>query len=83
MREAFAYTHRDIAGVLDPSEANSRQLYRRAVQRVATPPARFRPAPEQQRELVALRAGGQLTPNRAVGKGSFEEYPATRFPAER
>ncbi|MER6711382.1 MULTISPECIES: sigma factor [unclassified Streptomyces] len=42
----------DIAGVLDLSEANCRQLYRRAVQRVATPEARFTPAAEQQRELV-------------------------------
>lgn len=37
LREAFDYGHRDIAGVLNLSEANCRQLYRRAVQRVATP----------------------------------------------
>ncbi|GGT58354.1 DNA-directed RNA polymerase sigma-70 factor [Streptomyces kurssanovii] len=52
LREAFGYGHRDIAGVLDLSEANCRQLYRRAIQRVATPEARFAPAAEQQRELV-------------------------------
>ncbi|MDQ0942719.1 RNA polymerase sigma-70 factor [Streptomyces sp. V1I1] len=52
LREAFGYRHRDIAGVLALSEANCRQLYRRAVQRVATPEARFTPAAERQHELV-------------------------------
>jgi RNA polymerase sigma-70 factor (ECF subfamily) len=52
LREAFAYGHREIAGVLELSEANCRQLYRRAVQRVAAPEARFRAAPEQQAGLV-------------------------------
>ncbi|MFB7617332.1 RNA polymerase sigma-70 factor [Kitasatospora sp. NPDC056181] len=53
LREAFGYSHRDIAGVLDLGEANCRQLYRRAVQRVATPEARFTPAAEERRRLVA------------------------------
>jgi RNA polymerase sigma-70 factor (ECF subfamily) len=53
LREAFAYGHREIAGVLELSEANCRQLYRRAVQRVAAPEARFEAAPEQQAGLVA------------------------------
>ncbi|MFF3457372.1 RNA polymerase sigma-70 factor [Streptomyces sp. NPDC002730] len=52
LREAFGYGHRDIAGVLNLSEANCRQLYRRAVQRVATCDARFTPAAERQHELV-------------------------------
>ncbi|WP_406328474.1 RNA polymerase sigma-70 factor [Streptomyces sp. NBC_00203] len=52
LREAFAYGHREIAGVLELSEANCRQLYRRAVQRVAAPEARFKAAPEQQAGLV-------------------------------
>ncbi|WP_326647436.1 MULTISPECIES: RNA polymerase sigma-70 factor [unclassified Streptomyces] len=52
LREAFDYGHRDIAGVLNLSEANCRQLYRRAVQRVATPETRFTPAAERQHELV-------------------------------
>ncbi|MGI5401236.1 RNA polymerase sigma-70 factor [Streptomyces sp. CA-135486] len=52
LRVAFGYRHLDIAGVLDLSEANCRQLYRRAVQRVATPEARFTPAAERQHELV-------------------------------
>ncbi|MEU1405206.1 RNA polymerase sigma-70 factor [Streptomyces sp. NPDC005728] len=52
LREAFGYGHREIAGVLELSEANCRQLYRRAVQRVAVPEGRFEPAPERREELV-------------------------------
>ncbi|MFJ9817016.1 RNA polymerase sigma-70 factor [Streptomyces sp. NPDC101151] len=53
LREAFGYSHREIADVLELSEANCRQLYRRAVQRVAEPEGRFEPAPERREELVA------------------------------
>ncbi|SDH96479.1 RNA polymerase, sigma subunit, ECF family [Actinokineospora alba] len=35
LREAFAYPHADVAAVLGLSEANSRQLHRRARQRLA------------------------------------------------
>ncbi|MGW7042659.1 RNA polymerase sigma-70 factor [Streptomyces avermitilis] len=52
LREAFAYGHREIADVLDLTEANSRQLYRRAAQRVASPQARFTPVPAEQAGLV-------------------------------
>ena len=52
LREAFAYGHREIARVLDIGEANSRQIYRRAVARLAVPESRFEPAPEQRRGLV-------------------------------
>ncbi|AOR35486.1 RNA polymerase subunit sigma-24 [Streptomyces fodineus] len=52
LREAFGYGHREIAGVLDLSEANCRQLYRRAVARVAAPEGRFEPAPQRQEELL-------------------------------
>jgi RNA polymerase sigma-70 factor (ECF subfamily) len=52
LREAFGYGHREIAGVLDLSEANCRQLYRRAVGRVGEPRSRFEAAPERQEELV-------------------------------
>ncbi|MQY39141.1 ECF RNA polymerase sigma factor SigJ [Streptomyces sp. RB17] len=52
LREAFGYAHRDIAGVLDLSEANCRQLYRRAVARVAVPEGRFEPAPQRREELL-------------------------------
>ncbi|MGW1797742.1 sigma factor-like helix-turn-helix DNA-binding protein [Streptomyces sp. NPDC001984] len=52
LREAFGYGHREIAGVLDLSEANCRQLYRRAAGRVASGEGRFEPAPERREELV-------------------------------
>jgi len=52
LREAFGYGHREIAGVLDLTEANCRQLYRRAVQRVGEERPRFEPVPERQEELV-------------------------------
>ncbi|MDQ0603345.1 hypothetical protein QF037_007690 [Streptomyces canus] len=53
LREAFAYGYRAIADVLDLSEANCRQLHRRAVQRVGEPRSRFEAAPERQEKLVA------------------------------
>lgn len=52
LREAFGYGHREIAGVLDLSEANCRQLYRRAAGRVAAGEGRFEPAPERREDLV-------------------------------
>ncbi|MFF5449303.1 RNA polymerase sigma-70 factor [Streptomyces sp. NPDC012888] len=53
LREAFGYGHAEIAALLDQSEANCRQLYRRASQRVAAPRPRFRPDPEEWQGLVA------------------------------
>lgn len=53
LREAFAYGHREIAEVLGVTEASCRQLYRRAVGRVAQEDGRFEPSPERQAELVA------------------------------
>lgn len=55
LREAFAYSHREIAGLLDLTEANCRQLYRRAVGRVSAakvPERRFQPDPAQWQSLV-------------------------------
>jgi RNA polymerase sigma-70 factor (ECF subfamily) len=52
LREAFGYGHRDIAEALDLSEANCRQLYRRAEQRLAAPEGRFEATPRRQEELV-------------------------------
>ncbi|MDQ0796717.1 RNA polymerase sigma-70 factor [Streptomyces sp. B1I3] len=54
LREAFAYGHREIAGVLDLSEANCRQLHRRARQRIATSENRFPAGRERQEELVTM-----------------------------
>lgn len=52
LREAFGYRHRDIAGVLDVTETASRQLHRRARQRVASAERRFAPPGERWRRLV-------------------------------
>ncbi|GHC85644.1 RNA polymerase sigma-70 factor [Streptomyces flavofungini] len=52
LREAFSYSHREIAGVLDVSEAYSRQLHRRAARAVAEDRARFESAPARHEELV-------------------------------
>ncbi|MFD9522425.1 RNA polymerase sigma-70 factor [Streptomyces sp. NPDC059979] len=57
LREAFAYGHREIAGLLDLGEANCRQLYRRAAGRVAADRAaatepRFDADPERWQSLV-------------------------------
>ncbi|MER7466003.1 RNA polymerase sigma-70 factor [Streptomyces sp. NPDC097981] len=57
LREAFAYGHREIAGLLDVTEANCRQIYRRAAGRVAAdraaaPRPRFEPDPAQWQTLV-------------------------------
>ncbi|WP_405579249.1 sigma factor-like helix-turn-helix DNA-binding protein [Streptomyces sp. NBC_01092] len=52
LREAFAYGHREIAEALDLTEANCRQVYRRAVRRVEERRARFESSPERQEELV-------------------------------
>jgi RNA polymerase sigma-70 factor (ECF subfamily) len=41
LREAFTYSHQDIAEIVELSEANSRQLYRRARQRVGDARPRF------------------------------------------
>ncbi|MEU9019567.1 RNA polymerase sigma-70 factor [Actinomadura sp. NPDC048394] len=52
LREAFGYKHRDIAEVLDVTETASRQLHRRARQRVASAERRFAPPGERWRRLV-------------------------------
>ncbi|OBB66314.1 RNA polymerase sigma-70 factor [Mycobacterium sp. 852014-50255_SCH5639931] len=62
LREAFAYSHSEIAEILQTSEPNARQLYRRARQRLGEPRPRFQPDRTQWRRLVdrffsAARAG--------------------------
>ncbi|MFJ4780140.1 RNA polymerase sigma-70 factor [Streptomyces sp. NPDC088762] len=54
LREAFAYGHREISELLDLTEANCRQLHRRAAARVAagSPKPRFTPDPAQWQGLV-------------------------------
>jgi RNA polymerase sigma factor (sigma-70 family) len=52
LHESFDYSHREIALILDLSEANCRQLNRRARQRLGQQEDRFRPKPEEWRHLV-------------------------------
>ncbi|QLY30677.1 RNA polymerase sigma-70 factor [Nocardia huaxiensis] len=52
LREAFGYAHKEIADMLDLTEANSQQLYRRAAQRVRMDRPRFDPAPAHARALL-------------------------------
>ncbi|WP_330184512.1 RNA polymerase sigma-70 factor [Nocardia sp. NBC_01503] len=62
LREAFGYAHREIADMLDLTEANSQQLYRRATQHVREDRPRFDPAPAHayalyEKFLVAAGSG--------------------------
>jgi RNA polymerase sigma-70 factor (TIGR02957 family) len=52
LREAFGYTHREIAEVMELSEANCRQLYRRATQHLSNRRRRFEPSKEQRERLA-------------------------------
>lgn len=52
LREAFGYAHREIADMLDVTETNSQQIFRRAGLRVREGKARFDISAEHARELV-------------------------------
>ncbi|MGA8548549.1 MAG: RNA polymerase sigma-70 factor [Mycobacterium sp.] len=52
LREAFGYSHRDIGEFMETTEANARQLHRRAKQRLGDPAPRFQPDPARWRDLV-------------------------------
>ncbi|MEU7630464.1 RNA polymerase sigma-70 factor [Nocardia sp. NPDC049220] len=52
LREAFGYAHREIADMLDVTEANSQQIFRRARQHVREDRTRFGIPAEHASELV-------------------------------
>ncbi|WP_279537829.1 RNA polymerase sigma-70 factor [Amycolatopsis acidicola] len=52
LREAFSYSHGEIAAILDRSEASCRQLYHRARARLAELPETVPPPDNEIRELV-------------------------------
>jgi RNA polymerase sigma-70 factor (TIGR02957 family) len=52
LREAFEYGHREIAEILDLTEANCQQLYRRARLRVAEERPRFHASHEEGRRIA-------------------------------
>ncbi|WP_199430102.1 RNA polymerase sigma-70 factor [Qaidamihabitans albus] len=64
LREAFDYGHREIAGILDLTEANCQQLYRRARSRIAEERPRFAASREDghriARRFLAAARGGDL-----------------------
>ena len=51
LKEAFGYSHREIAEFLDLTDTNTRQLHSRARRRLGEK-ARFTPSPEEQQRLV-------------------------------
>lgn len=53
LREAFGYSHGEVAQVMELSEANCRQLYRRATQHLAQRRTRFQPSREQRERLAS------------------------------
>ena len=65
LREAFDYSHREIAEMLDLTETNCQQLYRRARRRVAEDRPRFDASREQghriAEEFLAAARSGDLT----------------------
>ena len=52
LREAFGYPHREIAEVLELSEANCQQLYKRAKDRIDQGRPRFTASAEQSRRIA-------------------------------
>lgn len=52
LREVFEYPYEEIAGVLELTSANCRQLFHRAKERVRQERPRFAPAPERQQLLI-------------------------------
>ena len=52
LREAFGYSHQEIAEMLETSDTNARQLHHRARQQLGEPTPRFRPDPAQWHDLV-------------------------------
>ncbi|MGH3866758.1 MAG: RNA polymerase sigma-70 factor [Pseudonocardiaceae bacterium] len=64
LREAFTYSHREIADILELTEANSQQLYRRARAHVGQERLRFDVSRDQGRRIaerfLAAARGGDL-----------------------
>lgn len=52
LREGFEYSHREIAGILGVTEANARQLYRRAREHIGEPRKRFEATADEHRKVI-------------------------------
>ncbi|MDI5977057.1 RNA polymerase sigma factor SigJ [Amycolatopsis magusensis] len=71
LREGFDYSHREIAGLLGVSEANARQLYRRAREHVGEPRKRFEAPVHKEvveRLLTAMHRGDLPTLERLLAE---------------
>ena len=66
LREVFDYDYDEIARMLDVSVANCRQLFHRAKGRLGKSVARYRPDPQQHRQLIEQFG-------RAVRQGDIDE----------
>jgi RNA polymerase sigma-70 factor (ECF subfamily) len=53
LRDVFDFEYEEIAGIVEKTPANCRQIARRARTRVTEPVRRFQPTPEQEQALVA------------------------------
>jgi RNA polymerase sigma-70 factor (ECF subfamily) len=56
LRDVLDVDYAEIASIVERSETSCRQIARRARDRVATPQRRFRPAPDEELELLAAFA---------------------------
>ena len=63
LREVFDYEYSEIATILDQSEANCRQLFRRARQHIKEPRTRFDVSREQRDELLRRFSEASLQGN--------------------
>lgn len=52
LREVFEYDYAEIAGIVEQSETNCRQIFHRARQHLKQDRPRFDPAPNEQKELL-------------------------------
>lgn len=73
LREAFGHPHAEIAGILDISESNSQQLYRRAKQHLAV---------ERARAVVDTSAAGPIVEEFLSAAVSGDTGPLVKLLAE-
>jgi len=69
LRDAFEYSYRDVSGVLDCSEANARQIYRRAKQHLTEGRPRFTASAEVRSDLLSRFL-------QAAAEGALEQLEA-------
>jgi RNA polymerase sigma-70 factor, ECF subfamily len=94
LRDVFNFDYSEIGEIVEKSEVNCRQIARRARMRVGEPRRRFRPADEEERELLtvfvaATRGGdidaltGLLARDAVLWTDGGGKVPAPRKPVDR